>query len=191
MSEQVDLLEAVLDKTGTLLASTPPEDRDKPTPCPDMDVAALADHLAEWIGTFATSAAGSAPPEAGRQDEAWPIPQAERFRTAARHAVEAFRNGAEERALTLMSGPIPGQMVAGMMLMEYVGHGWDLAVATGQAVPFTDAEAEAALAAGRPMLTEQFRGPDKSFGPEVPVPPDAPAVERLVGFLGRDPKGGR
>lgn len=187
MTSQVDLLEAVLDKTGTLIAHTSPQDRDKPTPCPDMNVAALADHLAEWIGTFAASAADTPPPEAGQQDAPWPQPPAERFAVAARHAVDAFRNGAEDRALTVMGGPIPGQMVLGMMLMEYVGHGWDLAVATGQPIPYDDEEAAAALASGKGMLTEQFRGPDKSFGPEVTVPADATAVERLIGFLGRDP----
>lgn len=187
MSTQVDLLEAVLDKTGSLLANTPPQDRDRPTPCPGMDVAGLVDHLDEWIGTFAGSVADSPPPEAGQQDAPWPTPQAERFAVAARHAVQAFRDGAEDRPVTLMGGPIPASMVAAMMLMEYIGHGWDLAVATGQPVPYADEEAAAALAAGKGMLTDDFRGPDKSFGPEVTVPSDATAVERLIGFIGRDP----
>jgi uncharacterized protein (TIGR03086 family) len=187
VSEQVDLLDAVLGKTGALIAETAPDARARATPCPDFDVAGLIDHLAGWIGTFAESASGSPPPPAGQPDAEWPVPQAERFRSAADQAVEAFRGGAEDRALTLMSGPVPGSMVLGMMLMEYVGHGWDLAVATGQPVPFDDTEAEAALAAGRQMLSQQYRGPDKSFGDEIPVPDDAPAVERLIGFLGRDP----
>ena len=33
----------------------------------------------------------------------------------------------------------------------------------------------------------EFRGPDKAFGLEVPVPPDAPAYQRLAGWFGRDP----
>jgi uncharacterized protein (TIGR03086 family) len=74
-----------------------------------------------------------------------------------------------------------------MMLMEYIGHGWDLASGTGQPVPYTDVEAAAALAAGKNMLSDDYRGPDKSFGPEVTVPSDATAVERLIGFIGRDP----
>ena len=191
MSEQVDLLDAVLTKTAALLAGTPAEKRTQPTPCPGFDVEGLAEHLATWMGTFAESAAGEPAPAAPGADAPWPQPQAERFRVAAQQAIEAFRNGAEDRSLTLTSGPVPGSMVLGMMLMEYVGHGWDLAVATGQPVPFVDAEAEAALAVGRQMLSPEYRGPDKSFGHEVPVPAEAPAVERLIGFLGRQPDAAR
>jgi uncharacterized protein (TIGR03086 family) len=186
VSEQVDLLAGVLHKTGNVMAAVSPDSATRPTPCPDFDVATLVDHLAEWLTTFATSAAGT-PPPAPEGEGPWPEPAVARFRVAADHAVAAFRAGADERALTLMSGPVPGSMVLGMMLMEYVAHGWDLAVATGQPVPFEDAEAEAALAVGRQILSPEYRGPDKSFGLEVPVAPDAPAVDRLIGFLGRDP----
>ncbi len=73
------------------------------------------------------------------------------------------------------------------MLMEYIGHGWDLAVATDQPTPFSEAAVGAALAAGRKMLKPEYRGPDKSFGDVVEVDDDAPALDQLIGFLGRDP----
>jgi hypothetical protein len=37
------------------------------------------------------------------------------------------------------------------------------------------------------MLRPEFRGPDKAFGVEVPVPDDAPVYDRLAGWFGRDP----
>lgn len=187
MSENADLLDSVLTKTSTLLAGTPPDAAHRPTPCPDFDVEGLVNHLVQWLTTFATSLVGDPPPAPGAPAPGWPAIEAEQFALAGRQAVTAFRNGAEDRPVTLLGGPIPGSMVLGMMLMEYVAHGWDLATATGQPVLFDEAEAEAALAAGRQFLTPEYRGPDKSFGDEVGVPDDAPAVERLVGFLGRDP----
>jgi uncharacterized protein (TIGR03086 family) len=72
--------------------------------------------------------------------------------------------------------------------METVTHGWDLARATGQATPYDDSSAEIALAAGRSMLVPEYRGVDKSFGPEVPVASTAPALDQLVAFMGRDPE---
>ncbi len=187
MSENVDLLDSVLVKTSTLLADVPPEAAHRPTPCPELDVEGLTNHLVQWLTTFATSLDGDPPPPPANSSEGWPAIEAEQFALAGRHAVAAFRGGAADRPITLMGAPIPGSMVLGMMLMEYVGHGWDLAVATGQPVPYVEGEAEAALAAGRQFLTPAYRGPDKSFGDEVPVADDAPAVDRLVGFLGRDP----
>ena len=71
--------------------------------------------------------------------------------------------------------------------MDYEVHGWDLARATGQAVPFEDGEALRALETGRQMLKPEYRGPDKEFGAEVPVPDDAAPMDQLVAFLGRDP----
>ena len=71
---------------------------------------------------------------------------------------------------------------------ERAAHGWDLARATGQDVPYGDREASLALETGRAMLKPEYRGPDKDFGAEVPVTDSAPAISQLVGFLGRDPE---
>jgi hypothetical protein len=34
---------------------------------------------------------------------------------------------------------------------------------------------------------DEFLRASGQYGPKVPVPGDAPAVDRLMGFLGRDP----
>jgi hypothetical protein len=47
--------------------------------------------------------------------------------------------------------------------------------------------AEHALAWARGMLRPEFRGPDRGFGAEIPVPADAPVYDRLAGWFGRDP----
>jgi uncharacterized protein (TIGR03086 family) len=72
-------------------------------------------------------------------------------------------------------------------IAELAMHGWDLVKATGQRADLDPAVAEHALNWSHRVLRPEFRGPDKAFGLEVPVPPDAPAYERLAGWFGRDP----
>jgi uncharacterized protein (TIGR03086 family) len=78
-------------------------------------------------------------------------------------------------------------MVVNMTVMEYLTHGWDLAIATGQPVPYADEEAAAALERAQGTLPPQYRGAGQPFGDIVEVPDDAPAIDRFVGFLGRNP----
>lgn len=179
-------LAVVIDKTTTLLAAARPEQRALPTPCPDYDVAALTDHLVGWLRMFAARAAGTDYHDDPSAYKCGAHPAAE-FAAAGAQAVAAFRSGAADRPLRMTSSELPGSMVLGMMLIEYVGHGWDLAVATGQPVPYAELEAQAALEAARGMLMPAYRGPGKTFGYEVEVSADASTVDRLVAFIGRDP----
>lgn len=174
------ILQGVFDRTAQLLAGIGREQWELPTPCPDYNVAALAGHLVEFLQTFA-AAVGGRPAEAGGDGPAG------KFRAAADLAVEGWRDGAAERPVTVGPEEVPGALAFDLMLVECLAHGWDLAVATGQPVPYTDGQAEATLAAVTPMLTGDSRGPGRQFGAAVPVPDDAAPLARLVGFLGRDP----
>jgi uncharacterized protein (TIGR03086 family) len=70
---------------------------------------------------------------------------------------------------------------------EVLVHGWDLAVATGQAYTADPAIAQACLeliegfAVGAPEMRDQI------YGPVVPVPAGAPVFDRLLGQTGRNP----
>lgn len=64
-------------------------------------------------------------------------------------------------------------------------HSWDLARATGQEPLLDDDFAGRLLAGMRPM--EDALRASGHYGPAVPVAADAPVVDRLVGFIGRDP----
>ena len=71
-----------------------------------------------------------------------------------------------------------------MRITETLIHGWDLARATGQTPAFPEAIAEQTLANMRLTLADRPRDP-RGFGMEQPVPADAPAIDRLAGFVGR------
>lgn len=64
-------------------------------------------------------------------------------------------------------------------------HSWDLAKALGREPDLDEERCADALAGMRPM--EQMLRDSGQFGPAVPVADDAPAQDRLMGFLGRDP----
>jgi uncharacterized protein (TIGR03086 family) len=72
-------------------------------------------------------------------------------------------------------------------IAELAMHDWDLTVATGQHADLDPVLADHALGWSHQVLRPEFRGPDRAFGAEVPVPPDAPAYQRLAGWFGRDP----
>ena len=80
---------------------------------------------------------------------------------------------------------LPAPIAGRVALNELVVHGWDLARATSQ--PFDPAESavrgsfELLAASTDPAQREPI------FGPVVPVPEDAPLLDRAIGLSGRDP----
>jgi uncharacterized protein (TIGR03086 family) len=167
----IDDLESVLHTTGSLLAGVTPEMASRPTPCDELDVAHLVDHVLTWSHDYAARVAEEPPAEpdaAGRR-------RAADFGTFGDAIVAGYRAGT----------PGAQQLPVEILLMDYLGHGWDLAVATGQPTAFPESASVRALAAAQQMLTPEMRG--DSFGPPVVAPDDAGALDRLVAFLGRDP----
>lgn len=73
------------------------------------------------------------------------------------------------------------------MCFDLVVHGWDLARATGQDETIPEDEVDRALAFIDQLGTATMQA-NGVTGPEVPVPPDAPKQDRMLGLLGRDPR---
>lgn len=162
-----------------------------PTPCPAYTVADLLDHLDGLALAFTLSARKEPLPGDGAPDvdgarlaEGWREQLSGRLHALA----EAWRDPAAYDG-TAQAGPfeMPAGIAALVALDEVVVHGWDLARATGQ--PYAPGE-EAVLASL--AFAEGFEAPAGAadggpFGPPVPVPPGAPALDRLAGATGRDP----
>lgn len=171
------LLERALGQTEAIIAAIRPEQATLPTPCPQWTVRDLVEHLVgRGLGNFTAVARGetidwTAPPKPLGGD--W----AAEFASGAQQLLAAWNRPDAADATVRID-----QQVA-----ELAVHGWDLVTATGVDVPLDDEIAEHALAWSRGMLRPEHRGPDKAIGPEVPVPADAPAYARLVGWFGRDP----
>ncbi|MFJ9898007.1 TIGR03086 family metal-binding protein [Streptomyces sp. NPDC091280] len=100
---------------------------------------------------------------------------------------EAWRDPAAWTGMTRAGGiDLPGAVAAAVAVDELVIHGWDLAVATGR--PYEPDPV--ALQASYDFLLAAAQDPSRGggiFGPVVPVPEDAPLLDRALGLSGRDP----
>jgi uncharacterized protein (TIGR03086 family) len=155
-----------------------------PTPCAAVDVRALVNHLVTGDLHFASLISGLPVPD-GDEDHLGTDP-AGAFRAAAAGLTAALgAPGALDRVYRLPVGQVPGPGLIEIRLIEHLGHGWDLAKATGQPVPFPDDLAERGLDSARRRLGDRGAGGLAAFGAEVEVPAHAAAIDRLAGFLGR------
>ncbi|MFQ1003832.1 TIGR03086 family metal-binding protein [Modestobacter sp. SSW1-42] len=184
---------AAADLASTALAAVTPDRLLARTPCRDLDVRALLDHLA-WAAVLSQRAAVRMPLEHdarsltpapfldGLPVEQWAAAVPVELDTAA----DAWADPAAWEGETLMgTAPMPAAVVGPLMLAEFVLHGWDLARAVGAPYDVPAALGEVTLAAVVPLAP---LGRDGGwFGPEVPVPADAPAFDRALGLTGRDP----
>lgn len=184
---EVELLEGILIKTGALIAGVRPDQWELATTCPDYNVGTLVNHVVTWVQVFEAGCHGRAFDGDPATHQCGPDPAGE-FRAAAASLVAGWQQYGLDRPVRVTSGEMPGEMVFNMTVMEYLTHGWDLAVATGQPIPYTEEEAAETLARAKTTLPPEFRGDGMPFGPIVPVDGDASAVTRLAAFLGRHPE---
>lgn len=101
---------------------------------------------------------------------------------------EAWRRPDAWQGLAWAGGvQMPGAVLGLVADDELVLHGWDLARSTGQDFHVAPANLEAAwqLVSGTPDDPAAREG---LFGPAVPVPADAPLLDRVLGGAGRDPR---
>ena len=188
-SDPIDQLSRALDLAGAIIARVRPEQATLPTPCQSWDVRQLVNHVVRDVQQFTARASGGT----------WERSDADligddwfgAYREGADGLLAAWRaEGALERTVKSPFGEIPGTWFVGQQLADFVVHGWDVAKATGQTPGFDPDVEQAALDWARENLKPEFRGDEESgrvFGPEVEVSEDAPVLDRLIGFFGRDP----
>ncbi len=180
---RLEALSSVLAKDEALIAGVDAQAWAMPTPCPDYDVRSLVNHIIGWLRVFEASVRGGGvgdDPEAFTSAE----PVAD-FQAASTGALDGWRTGGTDRTVAMRGSDLPGELVLSMMLIEYVTHGCDLALGSGQAMPFSEAELALVLEVANEALPDQYRGAGKPFGARVEVPESAPVLAQLLGFMGR------
>ena len=161
-----------------------------PTPCDGWDVRALLNHL---LGTLALGEAllSDSPPAVAMGPGELPAVDLvgddphKAYRVGVERLLATADGGAFDRTHATPFGDMPGRILGGFTTLDILVHGWDLAVATGQPATLDDDLAETVLSFARETITVDTRAP--RIAAEVPVPADASATDRLVGYLGRRP----
>lgn len=160
-----------------VLRSMGQDDLHRSTPCRDFTVSQLEAHLLQSLSGLTSLAGSTLTPSSSKTLES-------RVADAAQQAVESWT----ERGLegTVQAGPqqMPAALAAAVLSVEFLVHAWDFARATDQHVRVSDDVASYVLG-----LAEQIITPDQrkgaGFDPALPASHEAPVLDRLVAFTGR------
>ena len=189
--------------TTDVLAAIEPAQYDLRTPCETMTVAELCEHLV--MVQRRVACAGRDVPV-----QEWPIDAADvpagewaaAFAEASHDVQASWPAEVLDRPTALPWGTFPGRDALAIYVNELIVHAWDLAQPTGlepawedEVLLVADASIHAQLPdADRRAMWDQFAAmlPDEvewedPFGNAVPVPDDAPLIDRLVAWNGRQP----
>ncbi|MEV0229937.1 TIGR03086 family metal-binding protein [Nonomuraea sp. NPDC050786] len=176
MEDMMPLMARATERTVELVRKVRPEQLGLSTPCEKFDVKDLINHL-EWVAEMFESLADKGP----RLEQG---PYAGDFPERAERTLTAWSRPEAWEGTSAAMG-LPMGVLAHMYLVDMVVHGWDLARATGQEYePDPEAVSRALHFTDQMVEMGRQRG---AFGPPVAVPDDAPAFDRLLGVIGRDP----
>jgi uncharacterized protein (TIGR03086 family) len=185
--ELVKLHDRALEATTSIVANVDTSQFGAPTPCVELDVRALLNHMIGGNLLFIRVAAGEpgkAVPVTGDfvRDEALAP-----YRDSAEVVSRAWSDPSVlERTVHVPFGEVPGAFALGMHTVETIVHGWDLAKATGQPTEL-DPDLYAVAWQSCKDIDGSFRGPGRPFGPAVTPPAGASDTVRLMAWLGRQP----
>ncbi len=159
----------------------------RPTPCEDFDVATLRGHLLTVFLRVAHVGRGGALRPAARDHR-----RPRRGRRPAARRRRRRRGLVRPRPARRDADPPRRPDARPALLATYTGevltHTWDLGVSLGRPVEVADDVVAAGAAPSRRILPPGRRPAEFPFGDEVPAPHDATPLERLVAWLGRDPR---
>jgi uncharacterized protein (TIGR03086 family) len=179
-TDELASAEAALSALQHVLHPISRDELSKSTPCTEYDVMQLTDHLMNSI-TLLGGAAGAEPPERNSEDSV-----ERQIVGAARPALDAWHRRGLTDTVTIGTNEIPATFAVSILTVEFLVHGWDYATATTHPIDIAESLADYVLGLAHKVITPQGRA-TVGFDDPVAVPDDAPALDRLIAFTGRDP----
>jgi len=189
---------------GDVIGNVRPDQLDDRTPCPDYDVRTLFGHLVGVLERVTLMGRGENPFQAPDRvtdlaDDAW-LPA---WADAAQRVTDAWADDISlVRVVHLPWAQESGALTLASYCNEVTVHTWDLATATGQHPAWDDEVIATAWDSFRGMpgegraemfaelkadFPEDYRTSPDPWVDAVPVPDDAPLIDRLVAWNGRRP----
>ena len=179
-TDELASAEAALGALQHVLHPIARDELSKSTPCSEYDVVQLTDHLLKSI-TLLGGAAGAELPERDTDDSV-----ERQVIGAARPALDAWHRRGMNETVTLGPNEIPGAFAVSILSIEFLVHGWDYAAATKHPINVAESLADYVLGLAKNVITPEGRA-TVGFADPVAVADDAPALDRLIAFTGRDP----
>lgn len=201
LADPRQIFDRALATGADVIARVRPEQLTKPTPCTEMDVRTLLAHLIGVVDRVAALGNGDDPfaiVETPLSDDRW----ADAWKESGKRAADAWSDDdALERPMALPWIQGTAAEILTSYFSELTVHTWDLAKATGQQPHWDETVVAAALDARKILPAENRRalyeeistamGLDEvaiPFAEAVPIADDAPAIDRLAAWNGRDPR---
>jgi uncharacterized protein (TIGR03086 family) len=187
----VELLDRAIAYTRGSLALVTADLMSAPTPCAGWDLRALLTHMDDSLVSL--HEAGSV--RRVRVDVP-PVAPDDIVVSLRTHACQLLAEwtadwatgavGGESRDVLVDGRPVTSRVLTSAGALEVVVHGWDVAVSCGVPRPIPDDLAAALLRLSPVLVTDADR--PARFGPALTAPPGASSGERLLAFLGREPR---
>jgi uncharacterized protein (TIGR03086 family) len=183
----VGLLERAITYTLGCLQLVTPEAMSNPTPCTDWDLRALLEHLEDSVLALEEAVdTGHVDIDVSEVAADPALDPVSSLRARACRLLGAWTNAGDRDLVSVGGWPLLTGVVTSVGAIEIAVHGWDIARACGANRPIPPKLAVELLALAPLLVTEADR--PARFAAPVPLPPLASAGDRLLAFLGRDPR---
>jgi uncharacterized protein (TIGR03086 family) len=199
------LFATAVDIAAPVIAAVRPDQLDLPSPCVEFDVQGVLAHLVFVLHRVAKLCRGQEAfaPGSMADGEIEHVDWATNWREAAADVDAALADDALlGRTVVLPWATMTGAEMLATYVSEITTHTWDLATATGQQPQWDDAVCQLALDTMHRELPMVDRGPiweafranapanaqfDPPFANAVAISSEAPLIDQLVAWTGRQP----
>lgn len=149
------------------------------TPCAEFTVSQLLDHLAGSVSMIGNALGAAVTDDPALAPEI-------RIANIAQPTLEAFAAHGLDGEIDLGFAVMPAKVVASILNLELMVHGWDFAQATDQDFEIHPGHAEYVLGLARKTVGPKQRA-SGSFAKETVIAESASSLDRLIAFTGRVP----